>query len=218
MKFDLHIHTKYSEDCKVKPEKIVEVAKKNGLNGIAITDHDNIKGWNHMIEAAKKFGLMLVLGEEVKIKDNNGNYEILGLFLDDQIKPGTFDEIVEQIKEQDGIACLPHPFDPFKVKFNDRDFLAKKLDAVEIFNARVLRPIYNEKAFDFAKKHDLGMTAGSDAHTEQEVGRGYLIADVNDLESLKKAILRGDIEAGGKTAIPPLRMWFSINQRIGAFR
>ncbi len=218
MKFDLHIHTKYSFDCNSKPERIVKIAKKRGMDGIAVTDHDNIEGWNHMIEAVKKSGLMLVLGEEIRVRDNNGSYEILGLFLNEKIKLGGFNEIVDQIKQQGGIACLPHPFDPFKVKFNNRDSLAKKIDAVEVFNARVIRSIYNKKAFDFAKKHNLGMTAGSDAHTEQEVGRGYLITDVNDLEGLKKAILKGDIEISGNTATPPLRMWFSIKQRINALR
>jgi len=215
MKFDLHVHTKYSFDSKSKPEKIAKIAKKRGMDGIAVTDHGNIRGWNRMIESAKKYGLMLVLGEEIRIRTNNESYEILGLFLNDRIKSRGFDEVVDQIKEQGGISCLPHPFDPFKTRFNDRDSKAKKIDTVEIFNARVFRSIYNKKAFDFAKKHELGMTAGSDAHTEQEVGRGYLIADVNDLESLKKAILRGNIEVTGKTTTLPLRMWFSIKQRIG---
>lgn len=218
MKFDLHIHTKYSKDSSSLPEKIVKIAKKRGMDGIAIADHNNIRGWNHMIEAAKKFDLMLVLGEEVRIRSNNENYEILGLFLNDRIKLGGFDEVVDQIKEQGGIACLPHPFDPFKTKFNDRDSLAKKIDAVEIFNARVPRPIYNKKAFNFAKKHDLGMVAGSDAHTEQEVGRGYLIADVDNLETLKQAILRGDIEATGKLINPLFRVWTKFNHKMRTFK
>ena len=184
------------------------------MSGIAVTDHNNIRAWNHMVEAAKNSGLMLVLGEEVRIRNNNENYEILGLFLNDRIKSRNFDGVVDEIKEQEGISCLPHPFDPFKVKFNDRDSLAKKIDAVEVFNARVIRPAYNKKALDFAKKHDLGMTAGSDAHTEEEVGRGYVIADADDLETLKKAILSGNVEVAGKTATLPLRVCFSIKQRI----
>ena len=54
MKFDLHIHTKYSIDSTSKPEKIVKIAKKRGMDGVAVSDHNNIRGWNHMIEAAKK--------------------------------------------------------------------------------------------------------------------------------------------------------------------
>jgi len=42
MKYDLHIHSKYSSDGIIEPEKIVKIAAKRGLNGIAITDllHD----------------------------------------------------------------------------------------------------------------------------------------------------------------------------------
>jgi len=218
MKFDLHIHTQYSMDSSSKPERIMKIAKKRGMDGVAVTDHNNIRGWNHMIDAAKKFGLMLVLGEEVRIRDNNGSYEILGLFLNDRIKARDFDEVVDQIKEQGGIACLPHPFDPFKVKFKDRDSLAKKIDAVEVFNARCPLPIYNEKALVFAKKHKLGMTAGSDAHTEQEVGRAYVEADVESLEDLKQAILKGEIKATGKLVNPLMRVWSRLNQGVSVFR
>jgi len=218
MKFDLHIHTQYSMDCSSKPERIMKIAKKRGMDGIAVADHNNIRGWNHMIDAAKKSGLMLVLGEEVRIRDNNGSYEILGLFLNDRIKSRDFDEVVDQIKQQDGIACLPHPFDPFKIKVKDRDYLAKKIDAVEVFNARCPLPIYNEKALVFAKRHNLGMTAGSDAHTEQEVGRAYAEADVKDLDELKQAILKGEIKATGKLVNPLMRVWSRLNQGISVFR
>ena len=44
MKYDLHVHSKYSSDGFVEPEKIVKTAEKRGLAGIAITDHDTIKG------------------------------------------------------------------------------------------------------------------------------------------------------------------------------
>jgi len=42
MKYDLHIHSKYSSDGVLDPEKIVKIATERGLTGIAITDplHD----------------------------------------------------------------------------------------------------------------------------------------------------------------------------------
>jgi len=44
MKHDLHIHSKYSSDGILEPERIVKIAIKRGLNGIAVTDHNTIKG------------------------------------------------------------------------------------------------------------------------------------------------------------------------------
>jgi len=44
VKFDLHIHSKYSQDGILEPKAIVDIAASKGLKGIAITDHNTIKG------------------------------------------------------------------------------------------------------------------------------------------------------------------------------
>ena len=44
MRYDLHIHTHYSKCSNLKPEVILKTAKAKGLNGIAVTDHNTIKG------------------------------------------------------------------------------------------------------------------------------------------------------------------------------
>ena len=41
---DLHIHSKYSYDGILEPKDIVKIAIKKGLDGIAITDHNTVKG------------------------------------------------------------------------------------------------------------------------------------------------------------------------------
>jgi len=45
VKVDLHIHTAYSDGV-FTPEKIVETALEEGLECIAITDHDNILSYS----------------------------------------------------------------------------------------------------------------------------------------------------------------------------
>lgn len=218
MKIDLHIHTKYSIDSISEPEKIVKIAKKKGLDGIAITDHNTNKGWDDMLKAGKRFGLEVVLGEEVKVETNKESYEILGLFLNERIYSKHPDEVMDEIRDQDGIISIPHPFDPFKAKPNDLVSLVNKIDALEVFNSRVPLPIYNDKALTFAKKHNLGMTGGSDAHVDLEVGNAYTIARVNDLESFKRAIFRRETKATGKISNPYLRIWTWFNQGIGVFK
>jgi predicted metal-dependent phosphoesterase TrpH len=49
------------------------------------------------------------------------------------------------------------------------------VDAVEIFNARCMIPNANQLAKEFALEYGLPGTAGSDAHTAQELGRAVLI-------------------------------------------
>ena len=52
-KVDTHVHTKYSgnskkipviPDCISRPDKILKYADKRGIDFLAITDHDTIKG------------------------------------------------------------------------------------------------------------------------------------------------------------------------------
>ena len=44
MKYDLHTHSKYSSDGYIEPKMMVKIAAKVGLSGIAVTDHNTIKG------------------------------------------------------------------------------------------------------------------------------------------------------------------------------
>ncbi len=42
IRLDLHIHSEYSPDGRMSIEEIVEQAKKAGLNGVAVCDHDRV--------------------------------------------------------------------------------------------------------------------------------------------------------------------------------
>ena len=112
MKYDLHTHTKYSSDGILEPEKIVEIARRKGLSGIAITDHNTIKG----SLKAKKYetdDFQVICGSEISTERG----EVIGLFLSDEIQSESFLDVVDEIKEQDGVVVLPHPFDRYKKKW-----------------------------------------------------------------------------------------------------
>ena len=201
----MHIHTKYSGDSISEPYKIMKVAKKMSLDGVAVTDHNTVKGWKDMLKVGKRFGIRIILGEEIKIKDRQNSYEILGLFLNNGITSNNQDEVIDEIKEQGGIVSIAHPFDPYKSSINSIENLVKKIDAIEVFNSRVISKSHNKRALTFAEKHKLGMTAGSDAHTEREVGNAYTIADVDSLEDFKNTILKRETTFHGKLMSPLLR-------------
>ena len=44
MKCDMHMHTRYSHDSNLEPRKILKIAKRRGIDAVAITDHGTIKG------------------------------------------------------------------------------------------------------------------------------------------------------------------------------
>ena len=61
MKIDLHCHTKHSYDAGSDIEKIIIQGKKMGLDGIAITDHENTNGWEEAISLGKKHNFLILL-------------------------------------------------------------------------------------------------------------------------------------------------------------
>lgn len=206
MELDLHIHSKYSFDSTSSPRKILRVAKKRELEGVAITDHNTIKG-SIMALRADTDGIVTIIGSETGTEVGH----ILGLFLNDEIKSRTSLEVIDEINEQGGLAVLAHPFK----RTNEIDGeIIKKFDAIEVFNARTKKSA-NIKAMDFAKDYNMPVTAGSDAHFYFEIGCGRIIVpDAQDIEDIRKAILAKKVQIIGKES-PPLELF---SQAIKIFK
>ncbi len=189
MLIDCHCHSIYSKhwfwgfDSLNTPQEIVKVAVKKGLGGIAITDHNTIKGSLVARKFAKKYkGFIVITGSEIRTKTGK---EVIGLGIKEEIKPNLeFEETVEKIHEAGGIAVLPHPFGKYIFKrCTEKD--AKLVDAIEVFNSTLLK-IFNEKASSFAKKFKKARTAGSDAHSIKEVGNACIICNGDPIEEIMK--------------------------------
>ena len=171
---DLHTHTSWSHDCLVEPTELVDHAEREGLGAIAITDHNEFGGALEAVELARDRALMVIPGEEVKTA---GQGEVIGLFLEEEIPRGlSFEETLAAIRDQGGLVYVPHPFDRMHA-IPDAATLHRHLadiDVFEVYNARLLFEQYNEEALRFARKYNLTMGAGSDAHVLQGLGTGGL--------------------------------------------
>ncbi len=169
---DLHMHTSWSHDCSTDPAELVDHAVGEGLGAIAVTDHNVFGGALETLDCAEGRDLIVIPGEEVK---TDGQGEVIGLFLQQEIPRGlSFADTVAAIREQDGIVYIPHPFDRLHA-IPDPRTLHRHLtdvDVLEVYNARLLFEAYNDEALRFARKYDLTMGAGSDAHVLQGVGTG----------------------------------------------
>lgn len=75
--YDLHIHTHYSDGVNT-PLEVLKKAKKKGLKGISITDHDSIFGFLEIEKEAKKYNIDLIPGVEIQGLES----EILGYCFD----------------------------------------------------------------------------------------------------------------------------------------
>jgi predicted metal-dependent phosphoesterase TrpH len=192
-RFELHCHTKHSTtlaplDCMMEPEDIIKQAKRAGLAGVAITDHDTIAGWKAAKAEAKKQGIIFIPGIEVSSRRGH----ILGLGVNKRIMAGqSVEATVEAIHDAGGVAVAAHPFDIRG--YGIKDFL-KEADAVEVFNALSVDRFSNMLAEKKAETYGKARTSGTDAHTLEMIGRAAISAEAHDLDSLLKEIMEGRVE------------------------
>lgn len=64
MKFDLHVHSNYS-DGSCSPQELLAQAKTKGLSAIAITDHDTVAGALDVLQCTDPVGVKLIPGVEI---------------------------------------------------------------------------------------------------------------------------------------------------------
>lgn len=192
MRLDCHVHSHHSPDAFATPEQIVRAAKQR-VDAVALCDHDTTKGWREAQRAAKSCGVLVVRGEEVKIVENGKKIGELGLlFLEKEVKPGAFEDVLDQAHDQDALVTMSHPFGHFGWEnYSELRKRVKKVDAVEAFNSRTFGPL-NRRAAAFAHEHKKPVTAGSDAHFAGEVGLAFMQAEASDLDEFRKKLLKGE--------------------------
>ncbi|HEY5524571.1 MAG TPA: PHP domain-containing protein [Clostridium sp.] len=118
-KVDFHVHTT-SSDGVLTPKEVVKIASNNGVEYLAITDHDTVSGLDEAIKEAAKLNIKLIPGIELSTNYNKESIHILGFFKDDSYINDEF------IKALDGIK-------------NERIIRAKKMISKlkEIFNIEI---------------------------------------------------------------------------------
>lgn len=175
LKCDFHIHTLYS-DGMVMPEERVREAWREGLDAIAITDHNYVStrfkdcdmntSYNKAKNAAGALGITVIKGVEYTCAKPVGHLNFL--FIADAT-PYEKDKIehkaaVERAAAEGAFIIYNHPGWPDKdSKLFDfqKDFIAqKKLHAMEIFNFVEYYPV----AIDYCKQYDIAPMGCSDIH------------------------------------------------------
>jgi len=186
-KFDLHIHTNFSDGI-ATPEEVIEHAKAIGLAGVSITDHDTMDGYFHVKDSIDDPGIIIIPG--VEITTPFGDILAYGV---EEMPDGTPTQIIDRIHELGGIAVLAHPaFGGFsQMGFLDMlDIMKHKFDAIEIYNASTPLEL-NIKAMEAAKNHNMIGIGGSDAHVVEMVGTSYTVSQEKDILS---AIKKGNVK------------------------
>lgn len=180
---ELHAHTHYSKDSLLKPERLLEVCRKKLINRIVITDHNTIRG---AVFAKNIDPELVIIGEEIMTTRG----ELLAFFVKEEI-PALLDpnEVINRLRQQGAFISVSHPFDKQRSgswKENDLLQILPHVDAIEIYNARSFKRVYNTQAMEFAQRHGIAGTVGSDSHAGFEVGKAYLtLPGFADAESFR---------------------------------
>ncbi len=81
MKFDLHLHSHYS-DGSFSPAEVIQKCKDRGVEIVSLTDHENTGGILEAKEAGDKLGIRVIPGIELASDFQGGEHHILGYFID----------------------------------------------------------------------------------------------------------------------------------------
>jgi predicted metal-dependent phosphoesterase TrpH len=177
VKVDLHVHTTASGDSTLDFGSLRKACESRGIGGVAVCDHNAIRGAFEARRECARGGIKVIIGEEVTTSEG----EVIGLFLEEKI-PGrmSMGETIRAIQGQGGVVYAPHPFDSFRSHVIRRETLlscADSIQIVEIFNARSWTPAGDIKARAFARSRGLLQGAGSDAHSVEEVGNARVVME-----------------------------------------
>jgi predicted metal-dependent phosphoesterase TrpH len=177
LKLDLHLHSCFSDDAIGTPEDLIQSLQKRGLQGMALTDHNTIKGYQRAQKVVPKDFLII---PSVEISTADGH--LLAFNVTENIQAGLpVDETVEHIIDAGGEPIVPHLFRLLSgIKKEKLKTIQTKISAIEVFNGCSV-PSSNLKTAKIARAFNLGGTGGSDSHDPTYAGYAYTVVDTTDL-------------------------------------
>jgi predicted metal-dependent phosphoesterase TrpH len=186
LRVEFHCHTEYSIDSFSRIENVIKVCRKRGISRLVVTDHNTILG---ALAAKQLDPELIIVGEEIKTEEG----ELLAAYVKENIPEGLPPlEAVRILQEQEAFISVSHPFDTQRgATWRDETLeqIVPFVDSLEVFNSRCIDKSFNWLAQEYADKHNLPGTVGSDAHSLGEIGRStFSVPDFNDAHELRKVI------------------------------
>lgn len=182
MIIDLHVHTSPRSYCSaLDPHALVSKAKKIGLDGICLTEHDLVWEKSAVDQLRQEYDFVFLRGMEVST--NLGHILVYGLedYVDGIWRASNLRQVIDQAG---GIMIAAHPFRDSYIPWRTNPEFAKQInleavtqkpifslvDGLEVLNGE--RPdAENNLTSLIAEKLCLKGTGGSDSHSEHALGR-----------------------------------------------
>jgi predicted metal-dependent phosphoesterase TrpH len=205
LRIDPHIHTLASDGVS-DVESILRAAVVQGLDAIAITDHERIDAAVAARAIAEGRGLHLevIVGEEVSTRGGH----LVGLWLRRRIRPWqSLKRSIALIHEQGGVAIIAHPLPPYPLSCASERSIRRLMDeadpvyhpdALEGFNPTTARMRWSRRAPALAEEVGIAAVAGSDAHAADKVGSAVTIITGTSAADLRVAIAARDTAWDGR--------------------
>ncbi|MDP9320547.1 MAG: PHP domain-containing protein [Chloroflexota bacterium] len=203
---DLQLHSDLGDGLN-SPEEILDAALAVGLDVIALTDHDDIRGSFLLRDLAAKRRSKIVVVTGIEVTTRAGH--LLALFVEDEIpmfRP--LPETVIAIHRAGGLAIVPHPLSYLTFSVGERALrtLAARgdgssfVDGIEVRNPSYAGRVRGERARHL-NEHVLRVaeTGSSDAHHAKLVGTAWTEFPGADGDALRAAILARTTRALGRT-------------------
>lgn len=207
---DLHVHTtKGSSDSSLSPQEMVQEAKRLGLPGLCITEHNAPWDRHEFTDFARKHDLLLIRG--VEIDTDMGHVLVFGL---DSYVSGIsqISELRRVVDEKEGFMVTAHPFRgihspggirrpllykdgvslPSSVEEASQHPVFGLADAIEVANGNTVDG-ENAFAWQVAQRLSFKSTGGSDAHSLHGLGRCSTVFedDIRSEEEFIQALRKG---------------------------
>jgi predicted metal-dependent phosphoesterase TrpH len=192
VKIDLHVHSRHSPDSLITLKDLILYAKRAGLDGVAVTDHDRL---DSALRIAREADLLIIPGMEITSLGGH----ILGLNIQEAVpRRLSVDDTVDRIHRAGGIAVACHPTAFFRGSLGKH--VNSGFDAIEVINSAAFPFDYCTSSSEkLASQLRLPRVAGSDAHYGPEIGSAYTLADGElNADSIVKAICKGLCRPLGK--------------------
>jgi predicted metal-dependent phosphoesterase TrpH len=210
---DLHIHTVYSYDGTASVPAVLTRARQIGLNVIAVTDHDEIKGSLKALELAPSHGLEVIPGTEVTTSEG----DLLALNVTEKIPHARpLVETILKVGELGGFCIAPHPMagglgmkslSAYSILRALRNpHAARILIAIETYNATAIDRMSNHYARILAERLDIAQTASSDAHVVEAIGLGVTEFEGRTAQDLVEALKRRNVRIRKQKEWTPVRI------------
>ncbi|MDO8615756.1 MAG: PHP domain-containing protein [Dehalococcoidia bacterium] len=181
---DMHVHTvRGAADSSLTPDQLIEEARRIGLGGVNISEHDRVWDAHQIEEFRSRSGLFVSRGMEVST--DMGHMIVVGL---EQYMPGIrrAAELRRVLDEVGGFMTVAHPFrhffDPIHFRRDgrppfemtpaeaaERMAAFKLVDEIEVANGGST-PRENQFALRVAKVLGKRGIGASDCHSTQGVG------------------------------------------------